>query len=192
MRRIVIAFAVIAALAPASIASAQGYFSPFAGYDYGDSAGNCPSFFNDCSERRTSYGIVFGGLSGGIFGFEQDISYAPNFFGESTELESNSVFTAMSNMVVAIPAGRVRPYGSVGLGLVKTKVKFTAESLADFGDTSFGYDLGAGVMVLLPAHLGLRVDFRRFRTLGGLSILGLGLDDQKLKFSRISVGLVLH
>ena len=192
MRRLVFPLVVFAVLCAAAPARSQGFVSPFAGYDYGDSAGNCPSFFNDCSERKTSYGIVFGGLSGGILGFEQDISFAPDFFGKSTEFGENSVLTLMSNIVVAIPAGRLRPYGSIGIGLMKTKVKFTAADLADFSDTSLAYDLGAGLMVLLPSHLGLRLDFRRFRTRAGLSIAGIGLDDAKLKFSRISVGVVLH
>jgi opacity protein-like surface antigen len=192
MRRLVIPLALLAVLTAPAPARAQGFLSGFAGYDYGESAGNCPSFFNDCSERRRAYGVTFGKLSGGVLGFEQDISWAPNFFGEGGGVSESSVFTAMSNLVVALPLGPVRPYGSLGAGLIKTKVGFSVAELADFGDTSLGWDMGVGVMVLLPAHLGVRVDFRRFRTAGDLSFAGIGLQNDKLRFSRVTVGLVLH
>jgi len=98
----------------------------------------------------------------------------------------------MSSMMVSMPIGPVRPYGLYGIGLIKTKVQFTSAEIADFGDTSFGYNYGLGVSVLLPAHLGIRADWRRFRTFGGLEILGLETEESKLQFSRFSFGLVLH
>ena len=191
MRRLVIPLVVLAAtLAAASPARAQGFFSPFYGYVYGDSAGNCESFFKDCAERRDSWGATFGKY--GVIGFEQDINWTPEFFGKGADLDDNRVFTAMSSLMVSIPVGPLRPYGLYGIGLIKTKVQFTAAELADFGDTSFGYNYGFGVTFLLPAHLGLRADFRRFRTFGDLEILGIEREDAKLRFSRVSFGLVLH
>ena len=125
-------------------------------------------------------------------GFEQDISWTPDFFGDDAEIESSSVLTIMSNFVVGLPIGPLRPYGSVGIGLLKSKAEFTTESLTDFGDTSFGYNYGAGVMILLPAHLGIRVDFRRFKSGGDLPLINIGTDATELRFSRATVGLVLH
>ncbi|HSK11242.1 MAG TPA: outer membrane beta-barrel protein [Vicinamibacterales bacterium] len=176
-----------------SPADAQRYFSPYAGYAYGEAAGDCPSLWDECPNRRTGYGVAFGGLSGGVMGLEQDISWTPDFFGEADGIESSSVLTVMSNLVVGLPIGPLRPYAAFGIGLMKAKAEFTTESLTSFSDTSFGYDYGVGVMVLLPAHLGLRVDFRRFRSSAGLPAIGLDLpDDTKLRFSRASIGLVLH
>jgi len=191
MRRFVIPLVVLAAILAASPARAQGFFIPYYGYAYGDSAGTCTGIFSDaCDDKRSSYGASFGKY--GVIGFEQDINWTPEFFGKGADLDDNRVFTAMSSLMVAIPAGPLRPYGLYGIGLIKTNVQFTAQELADFGDTSFGYNYGFGVSLLLPAHLGVRVDYRRFRTFGGLEILGLETEEAKLKFSRLSFGLVLH
>ncbi len=190
MRRLVIALVVFAAVLAASPARAQGFFSPFYGYTYGNDAGNCSSFFSDCEEKRGSYGATFGKY--GVIGFEQDISWTPEFFGKGADLDDNRVFTAMSSLMVSIPIGPLRPYGLYGIGLIKTKVQFTAAEIADFGDTSFGYNYGLGVSLLLPAHLGIRADWRRLRTFGGLEILGIEREEAKLQFSRFSFGLVLH
>jgi opacity protein-like surface antigen len=193
MRRLAVALLVMAALNFSSTpAQAQRYFSPFASYSHGEAAGNCPSFWDDCPERRTGYGVVFGGLSGGVMGFEQEISWTPDFFGENVSVESSSVLTVMSNLVVGLPIGPLRPYGSVGVGLMKAKAAFTAENIESYSDTSFGYDYGAGLIVLLPAHLGIRVDFRRFKSSAGLPALGIEPPATKLRFSRASIGLVLH
>jgi hypothetical protein len=102
----------------AAPAEAQRYFSPYAGYAHGEAAGDCPSLWSDCPDRRTGYGLVFGSLGGGVMGFEQDISWTPDFFGDDAEIESSSVLTVMSNLVVGLPIGPLRPYGSVGIGLL--------------------------------------------------------------------------
>jgi hypothetical protein len=47
-------------------------------------------------------------------------------------------------------------------------------------------------MILLPAHLGIRVDFRRFKSGGDLPLVNIGTDATELRFSRATVGLVLH
>jgi len=182
---------VVTALAPAP-ARAQGYFSPNVGYDFGGDAGNCPSLFNDCSEKRTSYGLTAGFLSGGIFGIEEDLAYAPDFFGQSASLGSNSVLTLMTNLVVGIPAGPVRPYVSAGIGLIRTNVNFTPSALLSFSNSNFGYDIGGGVMVFFPHHLGVRGDFRHLHSAQDISILGISLPSTKLNFTRASIGLVLH
>src|SRR5512133_2701318 len=97
-------------------AHAQGYFAPFVGFDFGGDAGNCASFLNDCAEKRTTYGFAVGYLSHGIFGVEEELSYAPDFFGKSPTFGANSVLTLMSNLVIAVPAGPVHPYVSGGVG----------------------------------------------------------------------------
>jgi opacity protein-like surface antigen len=185
---IVLAMTVAATgLAPAT-AHAQRYFGALASYSYDGAAGECPSLWDDCPNRRTGYGVVFGGIGGG-FGFEQEIAWTPDFFGEGADFKSSNVLTVMSNVVFSLPAGPLRPYGSAGLGFIKAKAEFTSESLTDFSDTALGWNYGAGVMVMLPAHLGVRLDYRRFRSGPEVSFLG---GDEKVEFSRVSVGLILH
>ncbi len=182
-------FVLLAAL-PAP-ARAQAYLSPFLGWDFGGDAGSCTSFFGgDCSDKRTSYGVAVGG--GGIVGGELEFAYAPDFFGQSPTLGSNSVLTLMGNLMISIPAGPVRPYVTGGAGLFRTHVAATASDLLSFDDSSFGYNFGGGVMILLPAHLGVRGDFRNIRSTSEIPVLGIATGGTKLSFSRFYVGLVVH
>ncbi len=172
-------------------ARAQAYLTPFIGWDFGGDAGTCESFFGgNCSNKRTNYGVAVG--SGGIVGFELEFAYAPDFFGQSAALGSNSVLTLMGNLQVTIPAGPVHPYVTGGAGLFRTHVAFTAADILSFSDSSFGYNFGGGVMILLPAHLGVRGDFRNIRSASDISILGTTISGTKLSFSRFYVGLVVH
>jgi opacity protein-like surface antigen len=197
MRRFAIGLAVfgLLALAPRP-AQAQTYFAPFFGFDFGGDAGNCPSLLAPgCEVKRAAYGFGVGHLSHGIFGFEEDFSYAPDFFGQSPTFGANSVLTLMSNLVVAVPAGPVHPYLTGGVGIMRTNVELKlsgATGLLSTNNISFGYNLGGGVMILLPAHVGLRVDYRHIRSASDVDILGLSLPSAKLNFSRIAFALVLH
>ena len=194
MRRLGIGLAVFTlfTLVAPRPAHAQSYFVPFFGYDFGGDAGNCPSVLSDCSVKRTAYGFSVGHLSHGIVGFEEDFSYAPDFLGTSSKFGTNSVLTLMSNLVISIPAGPVHPYVTGGIGLMRTKVDLTLDSLLSTSNTSLGYNLGGGVMVFLPSHLGLRVDYRNLRSATNVTIAGITLQSPKLNFSRIAFGLVLH
>ncbi len=184
-----VVFVVLAAV-PAP-ARAQAYLTPFIGWDFGGDAGDCASFFGgDCSNKRTNYGVAVGG--GGIVGFEVEFAYAPDFFGQSPTLGSNSVLTLMGNLVVAIPAGPVHPYVTGGAGLFRSHVAFTAADILSFSDSSFGYNFGGGVMIFLPAHLGIRGDFRNIRSASDISVLGTSISGTKISFSRFYVGLVVH
>jgi len=193
MRRFAIGLAVFAAiaLAPAP-ARAQTFLVPFFGFDFGGDAGDCPSLLNDCSVKRTAYGFGVGHLSHGIFGIEEDFSYAPDFFGKSPSFGTNSVLTLMTNLVVAVPAGPVRPYLSGGVGLMRTNVELTLESLLSTKNSSFGYNLGGGLMVFLPSHVGIRVDYRNMRSFNDFTIAGITVTPKRLSFSRIAFGLVVH
>ncbi len=178
--------------APAS-AHAQGYFAPFIGFDFGGDAGNCPSVVT-CDTRRTAYGFAAGALSHGIFGGEVDFGYAPTFFGEAPSIGGNSVLTFMGNLVVAVPAGPVHPYVSGGLGFIRTKVD-SFQALTNFSNTNFAYNLGGGLLVMLPSHVGFRVDYRYMSTMSDISVLGqtlLATGNTKLNFSRLAFALVLH
>lgn len=186
-------FAALLLAGAAQPARAQGYFAPFVGYDFGGDAGTCPALFNDCSEKKSSYGVTIGTLTGGVIGFEEDISYAPDFFGESSQFGQNSVLALMSHLVVGLPLGGLRPYVSGGLGLMRTRVTF---GLSDVGSNAsqnaLAYDLGGGVMIFLPHHLGIRADYRRLKSTSDFTVLGIDVNNTKLSFSRVSVGLVLH
>jgi opacity protein-like surface antigen len=185
---------VLAVLAFPPAARAQAYFAPFIGFNFGGDAGDCPSVIGaGCSRDKTTYGFSAGALKRGIVGGEFDFSYSPRFFGEAPELGGNNVLTFMGNVLLAVPAGPVRAYVTGGFGLIRSNVERFLD-LSNFSENSFAYNLGAGLMVVLPAHLGVRVDVRRMSTTGDVSLAGQALltNGPKLSFSRASFALVLH
>src|SRR5258708_18784710 len=121
----------------AAPARAQGFISPFAGYNFGGDSANCVSLQN-CEEKRLNWGVAIG-TTHGIFGFEEDIAYAPDFFGK-TATGNNAVLTVMSNLMLVVPAGPIQPYAIVGIGLIRPHVQFDATSLATDKNT-LGYDV---------------------------------------------------
>ncbi|MGH9426849.1 MAG: hypothetical protein ACRD2L_11180, partial [Terriglobia bacterium] len=90
--------------------------------------------------RDTKLGGVFGArFSGGqVIGFEQTLAYSPNFLESSRR-----AFNTQSNLHVGIPAGRVVPYATAGVGFITT----FGDSLLNFGDigTKFAVNYGGGI-----------------------------------------------
>jgi hypothetical protein len=189
------ALAFLCVVAVPATVHAQGYFAPFIGFDFGGDAGKCQitGTVTGCSTNRTAYGFSAGALSHGTFGGEVDFGYAPHFFGDAPSANGNSVLSFMGNLVVAIPAGPVHPYLSGGIGVLRTKVDQLSD-LTNFSDSSFAYNIGGGLMVFLPAHLGFRIDYRYMNTFSDISVAGQTLltTGTKLNFSRVAFALVLH
>src|SRR6202163_4300872 len=104
---------------------AQGFVSPFIGYDFGGDAG-CPQITN-CQDKKLNAGVAIGSM-GSILGFEEELGYAKDFFGSAPGL-SSSVLTLMSNLMVVPAIGPVHPYVLGGLGLIKSHIQFTAASI---------------------------------------------------------------
>jgi opacity protein-like surface antigen len=183
MLSVLSAVALLLVAVPAT-AHAEGFITPFVGYNFGGDSGNCPSLTN-CTDKHTNFGVSLGSM-GTIFGFEEDISYAKNFFGDAPGTD-NSVFSAMSNLLVGIGVGPVQPYLLAGLGLIRPHVSTFALS-AD--SNAVGYDLGGGVTVLVAPHVGIRGDIRHFHTVQTLDLPFF--TSQRLDFFRASVGLALR
>jgi opacity protein-like surface antigen len=187
IKKIVLAAAAVAAMviASASPARAQGFISPFIGYDFGGDSG-CPDV-TGCEEKKLNWGVSFGAI--GTVGFEEEFAYAPKFFGDVPG-QSSSVLTLMSNLMVAPAIGPVRPYVLGGIGLMKTKVDFN-DSSSLLSNNSAAWDVGAGVMGFFGDHVGLRGEIRQFRSFKDFDVLGVAIDNTKLRYNRASAGLVL-
>jgi hypothetical protein len=181
----VVTFLVVAA-APAA-AGAQGFISPLIGFDFGGDSG-CQTAA-DCEDKNSNIGVAIGTM-GSVLGFEAEIAYARDFFGD-TPGQSSNVLTFMSNLMIVPKIGPVRPYVVGGLGLIKTRVEFTGASLLDTNNNSFGWDLGGGVMIFFGEHIGVRGDLRRFSSFQERTILGFTLSNEKLGFQRAAAALVL-
>ena len=170
----------------ATPARADGFITPFIGFNFGGDSANCVALSN-CDERRNNFGVSLGTM-GSVFGFEADLGYAPQFFGK-TDTGDNAVLTLMSNLLVIIPAGPIRPYGVVGLGLVRAHAQLNS-SLADLSQNSLGYDIGGGVNIFIVHGVGIRGDVRHMHTLQDVT-LGVFQND-KLDFWRGSAGVTFR
>lgn len=168
-------------------ARAEGFIIPFVGSNFGGDSG-CPSL-NDCTDKRLNVGVSLGSM-GTAFGFEEDLSWTKNFFGDVPD-EDNSVFTAMSNLLIGVGVGPVRPYVVGGVGLIRSHVSSLRGSVTtlESGKTAVGYDVGGGLTGLVGGHVGIRGDVRLFRTMQDVDILIFS--GEKLSFWRASLGLAL-
>ena len=164
-------------------AAAQGFISPFIGYNFSGDAG-CPQITN-CKDKRTDWGVSFGAL-GSIVGFEAEIGYTKNFFGETVGQTSN-VLTFMGNFMLAPKIGPVQPYGVVGVGLIRTAIDATAINSSDTNQA--GWDGGGGLMIFFGDHFGIRGDVRYFRSFQILdfgNFPNIGFNQTKLNYGRVA------
>jgi opacity protein-like surface antigen len=187
--RSIAAFAVLTvAMSTSAVpAYAEGFLTPFVGFNFGGDSANCISLSN-CDEKRLNWGVSFGSRHG-IFGFEEDIGYAPNFFGK-TEGGDNAVLTVMSDLMVVVPAGPIQAYAVAGLGLIRPHAKFDSSSLS-LDQNALGYDVGGGVNVFLAHSVGIRADVRHLHTLQDIT-LGNLFSSQPVDFWRGTLGLALR
>jgi opacity protein-like surface antigen len=176
-------------LAATGEARAQGFISPFAGYNFGGDAG-CPQI-TGCQNNQFNWGVTLG-VTGSVFGFEEEFAYAKDFFGSSPGF-SSSVLTVMTNVMLIPNVGPVRPYALAGLGLIKTHIELSPSSLFSGDNNGFGWDVGGGVMVLFARHFGVRGDLRYFHSFQDTAVLGvLTLNGEKLDFGRVSGAVVFR
>jgi|SRR5436190_3794979 len=181
----VCAAATVIVLASAPPARAEGFVTPYVGFNFGGDSANCLSLSN-CQERRTNFGVTVGSARG-VFGIEADFGYAPHFFGEAPG-QSNGVFHFMTDFMLLVPAGPIQPYAFIGLGLIRPHA--TPTNLASLSQNAFGNDLGGGLNLYFSKKAGLHGELRRLRTFQDLT-LGVFRSD-KLEFWRGSVGLTFR
>lgn len=170
----------------ATPARADGFISPFIGFNFGGDSSNCTSI-TSCEEKRLNWGVSLGTVNG-VFGFEEEIGYASQFFGK-TPGGDNAMLTLMSNLMIVIPAGPIQPYGIIGLGLMRSHAQFNASSLS-LDNNSLGWDIGGGLNIFLGRSIGVRGDVRRLKTLQDVTLGVFGND--KVEFWRASAGLVFR
>jgi opacity protein-like surface antigen len=159
-------------------ASADWLFTPYYGIVFGGAANTVDiDTLDEAFEQRSTFGGSLSGTANGIFGFEVDFSYSPNFFqltegGEDFEFfdVNSSITTLMGNAVVSIPVGGttgggVRPYVTGGIGLMRANIGFE-DLFDDLSTNELGMNVGGGVHVFFSDNIGLRGDLRYFRGLG--------------------------
>jgi hypothetical protein len=106
-------------------------------------------------------------------GFENTLAYSPNF------VDSDAfAFIQSSNLIIGVPALRVRPYGTAGIGFIYAG----GDGPASVG-SKFAFNYGGGVKVTLAGPLGFRADVR------GYAIPSM--ESQTLHVLESSVGLLI-
>jgi hypothetical protein len=175
-------------------ARADILFIPFFGVNFGGDSGK--QFSDAFDTNQFNYGASLAFMGGGIFGFEADFGYSPDFYGK-TEIGGSNAFTATGNLVLGIPFGGqkgfgVRPYGLIGAGLLSSKSDFGIPDEIDGNNVT--WSAGGGVLLFFGTRAGIRGDVRYFRTFDDLEILGLPIAQSpgKVDFTRGSVGFVLR
>src|SRR5689334_14889336 len=171
----------------AAPARADGFISPFLGYNFGGDSQNCVSLRN-CEEHRNNWGVSLGS-TGAPFGFELVPANPPDSFAR-TAPGRNPASPVLTNMTLTIPAGPIQPYGLIGIGLVRPHAKLDLGSISTDQNT-LGWDIGGGLNVFLGHTFGIRGDLRHIRTLQDITLFGV-LDNQPLDFWRASAGITLR
>jgi hypothetical protein len=172
-------------LVPAPV-RADGYVTPWLGVNFVDRT----------DEGNRTYGVTTGYMGAGVFGFEADFGYTPEFFLVNDGFGKRRAVTTLGNFILGIPIGGtdgagVRPFVTGGFGLMWTHLD--TGGLVDVSRNEFCYELGAGMMGFFADHFGLRGDLRYLRTLND-TILGseFDLSAGRLRFWRLSGGVTFR
>ena len=140
-----------------SEAAAQATLTPYAGATFG----------SDAPTAKPTFGASLT-FMGDIAGFEIDLGYTPDFFNEDDDdvvlVGDSNVTTFMGSLVVGPRAGRVRPYGVIGVGLLRSRVD-GGDFFDDITTNDFGFNAGFGVTGMASERVGFRGDLRYFRSL---------------------------
>jgi opacity protein-like surface antigen len=167
-------------------ADAQGFISPFVGYNFSGDSG-CPQITN-CEDKHVNWGVAFGAI-GSFVGFEAEFAHTNDFLGSSSA-ESTNVLTFMGNFMLAPKIGPIQPYGLAGVGLMRTSV----DSAGQTNDQNqAAWDVGGGLIAFFSAHIGVRGDVRYFHSFEILDLSrfpNLPIRETKLDFGRFSGALV--
>jgi opacity protein-like surface antigen len=163
LKKCVLVAAMALLMAPAS-ARADWLFTPNIGGGFGGDASG---------REHLTYGATIGWMGAGIFGWEADFAYTPEFFeAEDTDLDfidSSNVTSFMANAVIGIPVGGqqgpgFRPYFTAGAGVLSRNVQ-SDDDLFEVNNNEFGFNLGVGAMGFATDHVGFRGDVRYYRSL---------------------------
>ena len=130
--------------------------------------------------NATNFGVFGVRFSHGrVFGGEHTLAYAPNFIDAETK-----AFFYNSNILIQAPLPVLRPYGTIGLGLIGT----SSDGEGDIG-TKFAINYGGGIKFMPAGPVGMRVDVRGY-TVPSTEFRVFTSQSQRLDFLEVSVGVV--
>ena len=136
---------------------------------------------------------------GGLLGLEFEAARTPLGLLDNVDIVDvdTDITTYMGNLVLRAPIGRVQPYGSAGVGVVRASGSVKIPGLGTVIEANardIGWNVGGGVYLFPAKHIGIRGDLRRFQT-GDVTweeIANLGdLPLPKFDFWRASIGVTV-
>jgi opacity protein-like surface antigen len=137
-------------------AQAQTFITPFAG----------ATFKGDAPAKKLTYGAALT-FMGKAAGFELEGGYTPDFYNQSSGtalIASSHVATAMASLVLGVGDGPVRPYGVLGIGLIRSRIGAT-DFFSNVSTNDVGLNAGVGLQGGVSDHVFIRGDVRYFRSL---------------------------
>lgn len=190
MKRLLVISALALCLAP-STAAAEWIFTPFIGASFAAGSDNT-DFDAVIDGSKMTYGGTITYLGAGILGFEVDFGYSPEYFepdDDDFDFADKSNYTSiMANVVLSTPRGAFRPYGTAGVGMLKTFVNDVDDTF-DIDKNKLGFNLGGGVMAFFTDRLGVRGDLRYFRQIAKGDDGQADYDVTAFRFWRGTVGV---
>ena len=186
-------------VALATPAAAQDIFAvPFAGVKFGGDTSIYDLEFAAETKAFTVGGSVVV-LGDGVFGYEADFAYVPNFFQNESSLPlvkpGSYVIDLTGGAIFALPAGvtggGLRPYAVVAVGLISAQSADILE-IFQIRRTVPAFKIGIGAQaLLLTNNVGIRFDLRHVRSFtnddGSLSRV-----NRRISYSRLTIGLLLR
>ena len=131
--------------------------------------------------NSTSFGVFGTRISHGhIFGGEHTFAYSPNFIDVGTK-----AFIYNSNVILQAPLPVIRPYGTVGIGLMH----ISGENALVVSGTKFALNYGGGVKFFPAGPVGLRVDVRGY-SMPSTEFRLFGTQSRRTDFLEASVGVI--
>jgi opacity protein-like surface antigen len=169
VRKLLLIGALALMLVPTTASAQSWFFTPFVGGNFGGNAdfGDFPDN-DDAVERRMDFGATLG-WNPSVVGFEVDLGFAPNFFQDTAgdanfQFGDNNVTTLMANVLFSAPTGSgIRPYGSAGLGLIRSSVDSATGLFDNLSTNDLGINVGGGLNANFNDNVGVRGDVRYFR-----------------------------
>ena len=131
--------------------------------------------------NSTNFGVFGARISHGhIFGGEHTFAYSPNFIDVGTK-----AFIYNSNVILQAPLPVIRPYGTVGIGLMH----ISGENALVVSGTKFALNYGGGVKFFPAGPVGLRVDVRGY-SMPSTEFRLFGTQSRRTDFLEASVGVI--
>lgn len=152
MYRAMMAMAMLALSVAPGYAQVDGLLTPYVG----------ASMEGDLPESARTFGVSVGALNGRGLGAEVDVAHGSGF--DDARFLDSGLTSVMANFLTGRTRGRVRPFGIIGLGLLRTR-GCVLECARTVSRTDLAMNVGGGLTFPVAPTLAVRTDLRYLRYL---------------------------